>query len=216
MAANSVSMQIARRLAQRVVRDAIEVKVNRLRRLEEQFNTISNLDLLVGVPSDRKDREDEPWRPVGHQQENNATIAYLNDRGSPANNIPPRPFMQPGIESAKDEITAILREGIQRHMRGNQNSIMTAYRASGLICQNKIRAKIVEGIPPPLAEKTLLNRIRNAQLRNRRTQSARGARKELASRAAGNMPSASAYAKPLIETGQLKNSITYVIRRRHR
>ncbi|MBX4298880.1 hypothetical protein K4H04_24285, partial [Mycobacterium tuberculosis] len=63
-----------------------------------------------------------------------------------------------------------------------------------------MRAKITEGPFVPLAAATLRARARRGRS---------GAAKELASRAAGNAPDNS-NAKPLIDTGQYRQAITYV------
>jgi hypothetical protein len=74
----------------------------------------------------------------------------------------------------------------------------------GLRVATSIKKKINEGVPPPLSEYTLRERARRGR---------KGAKQELANRASGMAPSTQ-LAKPLIDTGELRNSITYVIRSR--
>jgi len=75
---------------------------------------------------------------------------------------------------------------------------------AGLAAQSSVRALISSGIGPALSEATLRNRARRGR---------KGAKEELASRAAGQQPSTE-LAKPLIDTAQYRNSITYVLRKR--
>lgn len=138
-------------------------------------------DVLVGVPNESPKRKAE-GEAVGPM--NNATLAYIHDNGSPAANIPARPFMQPGIASAKERIVSTLLAGAKANIAGNTEAIENALHKTGLIAQAQIRSKINEGIAPELAPRTLAAR-----------------------RARGRTGT-----KPLIDTGQLRNSINYVIR----
>jgi hypothetical protein len=70
--------------------------------------------------------------------------------------------------------------------------------------QNAVRTKITDGPFAPLADSTLRARARRGR---------KGAVAELKSRAQGNAPN-NANAKPLIDTGQLRKSITYVVRKK--
>lgn len=74
----------------------------------------------------------------------------------------------------------------------------------GLTAQSAIRNRIDEGIPPPLSEYTLKKRAERGR---------RGAMTELDRRAAGQEPSM-VFAKPLVDTGEMRKSIMYVIRSR--
>jgi len=134
-------------------------------------------DVLVGVPAEYGARKDEGAM-------NNATLAYIHDNGSPAANIPARPFMQPGIEAGRERISKLLEQGARAAMYGNAGSVEQALQKAGLVAQANIRAAINSGLPPALAPSTLAAR------------KARGRTGE----------------KPLVDTGQLRNSINYVVR----
>lgn len=116
---------------------------------------------------------------------NNAALAYIHDNGAPEAGIPPRPFMRPGIEAKKDEIAKRLRETAEAALDGRPEIVDRKLNAVGLIGQAAIRAKINEGPPPPLAAPTIAAR----QSRGRTG------------------------TKPLIDTGQLRNAINYVLRK---
>lgn len=163
------------------------------------FADLMKDEVLVGVPSDETHRKES-------KEITNAFLAYIHDNGSPARNIPARPFMKPGIAAAKSDVIRAMKQGAERMLDGEQGSGISALHKAGLIAQLKIRAAINQGIPPPLAESTLKGRIRARS-------AAKGARAELSSRAAGNAAS-TASAKPLVNTGQLRNSINYVIKRK--
>ena len=166
---------------------------NNLPKLMLAFATITKHELLVGVPADSTARD------AGSM--NNATLAYIHDNGAPEANIPARPFMRPGIKKVERDITLQFKTAASKAMQGEDVVLRYMHRA-GLIAQNSIRNTINEGIPPPLAESTLRGRARRNM---------KGSKAELASRAAGNAPSIDT-TTPLVVTGGLRNSITYVVR----
>lgn len=117
---------------------------------------------------------------------NNAAIAYIQDNGAPEVNIPARPFMRPGLESIKSDIAPMLKRAGKFALEGERESMLKQFHALGLKAQNAVRKKITDGPFTPLAPSTLAAR-----------------------RAAGRSGT-----KPLIDTGQLRRAITYVIRRK--
>lgn len=172
-----------------------------LPRLMKQLSKLTSADVLVGVPQETADRKE-----AGAREMNNATLAYIHDNGSPAANIPARPFMRPGIQAARAAVARAFAKGMKKALEGNTDALDIALHEAGLVAQRSIRAIINQGIPPPLADSTLKARIRSGK-------AAKGAKAELESRAQGNEPS-TVNAKPLVQTGQLRNSINYVIRKR--
>lgn len=117
---------------------------------------------------------------------NNATLAYIHENGAPASNIPARPFMRPGVEDVKDKIANEFKLGARSAVQGNEAEIDKRMNRAGLIAQSAMRARINEGPPPPLKPGTIA-------ARNRRGRTG---------------------TKPLIDTGQLRNSINYVVRKK--
>lgn len=132
--------------------------------------------VLVGVPSAEASRRDDPI--------NNATLAYIHENGSPARNIPARPFLKPGVAGAKDKLVSTLRVYAKQALT-DKSAIEKGLNAAGLVAQSAVKNRIRSSIGmKPLASGTLAARRR------------KGAKGE----------------KPLIRTGQLLNSITYVVR----
>lgn len=158
---------------------------------------LSKKTVLVGVPEAKAQRED--GEPV-----NNAALAYIHEFGSPANNIPPRPFLIPGIESAKSKIAAQLAEAGKAALNKDNSAVDKRLNAAGLAAQNSAKTKINSGDFAPLSDSTV---------RARAARGRKGAIAELASRKAGNEAN-NENARPLIDSGQLRNSITYVIRKK--
>lgn len=165
--------------------------------IERRIRKLANLQVLVGVPSDQSERDDGSGMT-------NAALAYIHDNGAPEQNIPPRPFMRPGIDSIQPEITRRLKKMAKAAVTETGEVMAQQATALGLRAKLAIQNKINEGIPPPLSEATL---------RRRAAKGRKGAKEELNRRGEGEAPG-TALAKPLIDTGQLRNSINYVIRDR--
>ena len=132
---------------------------------------------LVGIPAANAERRDGPI--------NNAAIGYINEFGSPANNIPARPFLIPGVEAAQPKVVKQLRRGADQALGGKLDAADKALHSAGIVAVNAVRAKISEGIPTPLKASTIAARARRGRTGT----------------------------KPLIDTGQLRNSLTYVVRK---
>lgn len=122
--------------------------------------------------------------PDDPQPLTNAEIGYIQENGAPEANIPARPFLKPGVTEAVPDIAARYEKGARAVLDGRMASIDQVHAHVGLIAQNAVRRKITDGPFAPLKESTLAKRR------------ARGRTGE----------------KPLIDTGALRNSLTYVIR----
>ena len=116
----------------------------------------------------------------------NAEIGYIMETGSPSQNIPPRPHLIPGVEGARDKIANHLAVGARKALGGDGGAVDIALHRAGLEGSTAVKRKIDEGPFEPLAPRTLQAR------------KARGRTGE----------------KPLIDTGQYRNSITYVVRKK--
>lgn len=143
--------------------------------------------LLIGIPQEKNPRSGDP---IG-----NAALGYIHEFGSPARNIPARPFLTPGVQAAMPAISAELRKAGQAAFAGDLAAVDTALGRAGIIAVNSVQATIQAGIPPPLAPATVARR-------RRRTPGSSYRRKAMTP----------ADATPLIDTGALLRSITWVIR----
>lgn len=114
----------------------------------------------------------------------NYVLGYLMETGVPERNIPARPFLVPGIEAVRDTIAATLKKAVPLAMAGDRGAVQRALDKVGLIASSAVQEKITDGPFEPLSPKTLKRR------------KARGFQGE----------------RPLIETGQLRRSVTYTIR----
>lgn len=176
----------------------LKVEVDKFADVVKSINSLVGKEVLVGIPEDKAEREDqEEQGPM-----NNATLGYIHENGSPAANIPARPFLVPGIRDAQGRINDRLKKAATAALDGNQSNAVDEMSAAGLVAQNSVKGKINSGDFVPLADSTLRARARRGR---------KGAKAELESRKEGNAPG-TADAKPLIDTGQLRNSISFVVK----
>lgn len=163
--------------------------VDFVRRLELLASFAGKRFAYVGIPQEAGEHEGGI---------RNATLGYLFEYGDPATNMPPRPWLLPGVALVEDRIAEELAAGFQRGMRHILGGgTMTQARAEitksqhkvGLIAQGAIQRRIQAGIAPPLSPRTVYARMHRKSKR----------------RSGGEMT-------PLYDTGAFIRSITYVIR----
>lgn len=164
------------------------------RNLERAVRT----EVLVGIPRATAMREGDTI--------SNAEIAYINEHGDPARRIPPRPFMEPGLARCRDKVSTVMAEGVQQIAQGG--SLRPAAERVGLICQASIRGVFTDNDWKPLSPRTIMARAQRTVSKRKgfADKTARGQQSELQrelARRAGD--------RPLIDTGALRQSITYVV-----
>lgn len=156
--------------------------VDHLPDLRKALLALSSNRVLVGVPAAEAYRRPEPGQPS--DPINNAGLAYIHDNGAPGANIPARPFMRPGITTVQPQINTRFSMAAKLALDGKTADVDRALHAVGLMVSSAIKMKITVGPFAPLAPRTLSARRRKGRLSE----------------------------KPLIDTAQMRNSITYVIR----
>lgn len=166
--------------------------------IKQAFKALDGNRVLVGIPEDKSQRQadaDGTMPPIG-----NAAIGYIQEHGSPANNIPARAFLVPGLRKVVAETVNLLRDSARQALAGNPGVVTTNFNKIGLLAVNSVRAMFVDNDWAPLAPATLAARARigGKPPKKRKGQPA-------------PMPKRS---NPLINTSQLRKAITYVVRGR--
>lgn len=185
------------------MRDGVYVTKDETARIWELLKTVPARVVLVGIPEDKAARKE-----LGPMT--NAVLGYIHERGAPEANIPARPFLLPGIQSASDRIASKMRKMGVAALAGDSAGVEVALGEAGMIGRNAVLRKLVAGPFVPLAASTLRARARRGGL-GKGLAVSRGATYELWNRARGEAPSTE-FAKPLIDTGAMRQSVTYVIR----
>lgn len=112
----------------------------------------------------------------------NAQIAYVHEHGSPAQNIPARPFLGPGIKEAMPELVGVARQVAKKTVDNMSSSEVVRgmeILAAGL--EAAVKRKILKGPFAPLKPATIRRK---------------------------------GHSKPLIDTGQMYDSIKTKVRPR--
>jgi hypothetical protein len=163
--------------------------------IKQAFKALQTQHVLVGIPEDKSARKAEDGAPIG-----NAALGYIAEHGSPANNIPARPLLRPGIKSILPDARELLRDAARQAAHGNAGAVMTNFNKIGLLAVNAVRAMFVANDWAPLSSKTLEARSRKENMGQRRKK--------------GQALPPPRRSNPLIVTGQLRKAITYVVRGR--
>jgi hypothetical protein len=119
---------------------------------------------------------------------NNATLARIHEYGSPAAHIPPRPFLEPGIMRAVGKIANDLREGAREALdEMKPGAADKALNKAGMHTVQSVQEVFTDNDWEPL--------------KHPRPKKGRSHRK-----------GADVKENPLIDTGALRRSISYVVR----
>lgn len=159
--------------------------------------------VLVGIPESSSARSAEG--PI-----NNATIGYLMETGMPAQNVPARPSLVPGVRAIQGQAIAKLRAAADNALGGRP--YMEQLNQAGIIGMNSVRNLINSNIPPPLAPSTIRGRKYARGTASRRPGETRYLNLVRGGMAPGPAQAAAGIIA-LVNTGQFRNSVTYVVRR---
>jgi hypothetical protein len=149
-----------------------------VKRLDKTGDIIAGLQsidaqrVLAGIPQKEINRKEEG--------PNNAELAYIHSKGSPMNNIPARPFMEPSIEANRDAIARIQAGIIKDALSGKTNVADAGFNRLGLYVSTE-------------AKRWFTNPANNWAPNSPITIARKGSD------------------KPLIDTGALRQAITYVV-----
>lgn len=158
------------------MKSGISVRADKAQSIVDALKTLANKDVLVGIPESKDERDDGD---IG-----NAAIGYINENGSPAQNIPQRPHLKPGVKSVEHDFIPHLKAAAQKALEGNAEGAVTSLDRAGTVAANGVKRYITITGFTPLADATIANRLRRGRTGN----------------------------KPLIDTGEYRRSITYVVR----
>lgn len=179
----------------------IEFKGVKPEDLMERIEKAAGYEVLVGIPSDRVERDD-------NSELNNAELAAIHERGNPAGRLPARPFMVPGIERASAVIGPIVEKAAVAAVKGES---VTAYLEDiGEKVESSIKKVFTDNNWAPLKPISILARAWRHLSDNASYKSATpmGKRKQFARELARR-----ANDRPLLDTGALQGSIKHIVRK---
>ena len=116
-----------------------------------------------------------------------ALQAYIKEHGSPAYRVPPRPFLEPGIEKHLDMVESGMKAALQDVLDGGDGRAQRERLGATMAAQVQKYFQEDNGWPP-LSPKTIARRKKG--------------------------PDGTPSDLPLVDSGALRQSITYVIRKK--
>lgn len=158
------------------MKSGLTIRADTAQSILDALKTLANKDVLVGIPESKDERDDGD---IG-----NAAIGYINENGSPAQNIPPRPHLKPGVKSVEQDFMPHLKAAAQKALEGNAEGAVMSLDRAGTVAANGVKRYITITGFTPLADATIANRLRRGRTGN----------------------------KPLIDTGEYRRSITNIVR----
>jgi hypothetical protein len=172
--------------------------IDRTEQLKRGLHDIARMRVYVGIP------EENASRP-GDNTINNAELLFIQTNGSPINKIPPRPVIEPAIEAEdnKEAITGELRQSAKAIFEGSKQQAIMHMRTAGQEGVNAARNWFDDPRNgwPPNTEGTARRKIMKMQ----------GTERDAALEKLDWGEDVSDLVKPLIDTGEMRKSITFVM-----
>lgn len=168
---------------------------------------LAGKQVLVGIPEANTDRENENDSPI-----TNAALGYIHENGAPEANIPARPFLVPGVTKSNPKTIPRLRKAAEAALDGNPNERDRQLKAAGQEAEITVKETLEAGEGwQELSPSTIASRRYN-----RRTKSIRPSEQEYMDLIDTGMDPATAQSAAgihaLINTGQLRNAVTSIVR----
>ena len=183
---------------------AIEITKDNVSKIFKSMADLTGKAVYVGIPEAENPRQEEEM--------NNARLGYIHEFGSPLVNIPARPFLIPGVKNVEKETGAELKKAADAALAGDSQLADQKLNRVGIIASNEVKRVLNSNLPPPLKPNTVRNRFRNRGTKTHRDNEIL----YMQLIAGGTEPGAAqdqAGIVALVDTGQLRNSITYVIKK---
>ena len=173
--------------------------IDRTEDFKKDLARLLNMDVLVGVPSDNADRR----REINEDEDNtynNAQLLALHTEGSPLQNLPARPVLQPAIEAEdnKEKLTTGMQKSAKLILDNQLSEANLQLHRVAMKAQNVARKWFVDprnGWPPD----------KPATIRRKINKMSKKAKKVA-------IEAGDPLTRTLIDTGQLRKAIIGVVR----
>lgn len=163
---------------------SIKHEVSGSKALEKALAEIKRTAIYVGIANDSEKNKRKDGAPI-----TNAQLGFIHEFGSPAANIPARPFLVPGVESVKDKIGADLGKAAKAALKGDESGFDAQMKKTSIDAAEAVKSYMKGGDFAPLAPSTIKTRQKKIK-------------------AVGGV---GASIKPLIDTADLLGSISGIV-----
>lgn len=157
--------------------------------LNAALKRLQKTQIFVGIAKGEGNDKRRDGGPDNH------LLGYIHEKGSPAANIPARPFLVPGIESAKKDIQRGLRAVMKAALADDENAVDKLLERTGLQAVSAVKKYITSADFEPLSPKYLKYGRHKARL-------TKGKR---------DNEVAGEDVRPLINTGALRDSLDFYL-----
>lgn len=124
--------------------------------LSKAFEKLKRSAIYVGIANDssKNSRKDSSIK--------NADLGWIHERGSPASNIPARPFLEPGVLSVKDDMKSGMQAAARAMLDGNESEAEAILQRNAMRAADAVRNYVRKNNSSfaPLAPSTLAQRLR--------------------------------------------------------
>jgi hypothetical protein len=160
--------------------------INNYMKLKKALNFLKENPVYVGIAEDTTERNNEDEKEK--VSVTNADLLFIHTKGSPVNNIPARPVIEPAIEDASEKISKQMGMAAKKAMESNEEMAIKHLSLAGMYGQNASRSWFTnpKNNWPPNSPAVIAAKRRKG----------------------------STEPKPLIDTGELRKSITYFVDRK--
>lgn len=170
--------------------------------LGEILKALEKHSVFVGIPEEKAERK-EPGSM------DNATLLYIHTNGSAVKNIPSRPVIEPAIEDKENafKLNKLFLNAALEGMKGNEQGMLFQLGRIGMAAQNMCRDWFTSPKNgwAPNQPATVKGKLRRSKMSKKKRKAAWEAYQ------AGEMIKGEPVDRPLIDTGDLRKSITYVV-----
>lgn len=156
----------------------IEVSNEGFKKMMNGLDFIEKSAVYVGIPEKETSREDEDIT--------NAELLFIHTNGSPINNVPARPVIEPALKDDSERLSKILGKSAVSALNGNFADAEKYLKIAGMRGQNVSRGWFTnpKNNWPPNSPSVMRAKIKKGSTNPR----------------------------PLIDTGELRKSITYIVK----
>lgn len=152
--------------------------------LNAVLQKLARTSIYVGIAAGSSKDKRSDGAPDNH------LLGFVHENGSPVNNIPPRPFLVPGVENSRDMIVSGLKRAMNSALKGDEKTCSEALERTAIRSASAVKDYMQTADFEPLKPRTIANRNRS-----RLTQGVR------------ENEEAGVNIRPLINTGQLRDAI---------
>lgn len=173
---------------------SVTIDVDKTRAINSAMKRLGKMAVYIGIPTD-SDGDKRMKGPI-----RNSELGYIHEFGSETAGIPPRPFLKPGVESAKGELKKQLQAAAKAALQEDDAGMTAHLKEAAQKGEMAVKDYLTNADFEPIKVRTAANRWRDRKTADLR-------KGEIAAIASGSTNGL----KPLINTGQLRDAVTGIV-----